>query len=108
MDAKSTIHFMECFKTAQKQVYKKKHEYGKYLWCVSLLGAIFLDFCDASTSMDNEIKVQEINLSGNPCAPDTNPPVVKATALSIKQLPMLCLPFWAIQVHTRMLERLKD
>ena len=54
MDAKSTIHFMEMFKIAQKQVYKKKHEYGKYLRCVSLLGAIFSDFRDVSTSFPNQ------------------------------------------------------
>ena len=30
-----------------------------------------------STSIDNELKVQEINLSGSPCAPETNPPVVR-------------------------------
>ena len=51
MDAKSTIHFME---TAQKQVHKKKHEYGKYLRSVSLLGAIFSDFHDASTGFPNQ------------------------------------------------------
>ena len=44
----------KCFKTAQKQVYKKKHEYRKYLGCVSLLGAVFSDFCDASTGFPNQ------------------------------------------------------
>ena len=44
----------KCFKTAQKQVYKKKHEYGKYLRCASLLGTIFSDFRDASTGFPNQ------------------------------------------------------
>ena len=56
----------KCFKTAQKQVYKKK-EYGKYLWCVSLFGAVFSDFRDVSTGFPNQyvsLLASTMNLRG--------------------------------------------
>jgi len=34
--------------------YTKEHEYGKYLRCVSLLGAIFSNFRDVTTGFPNQ------------------------------------------------------
>ena len=81
--------FMEMLKTAQ--IYTKNMEYFwsvsfRLLWCVYQLPKPV----SKSTGINNNVMVEDIDLSGNPCTPDTNPPIVR---LSVKQIQMSCLLF---------------
>ena len=84
----------KCFKTTQKQVYKKRTntESNNDVLAYLVLSFGLLLASPTSKQVYDELKVQDIDLSGSPCTHH----------LSIKQLPMLlfCLPKLAITRHT--------
>ena len=84
----------KCFKQHRSRYTKKRTNtestYDVLAYLVPSFG--LLPASPTSKQVYDELKVQDIDLSGSPCTPDMNPPVIRPLP-SIKQLPMLCLPF---------------